>query len=166
MVVPKKTLTKRVPSKRTVAGKLNHRTKATAKTTPKASRAIVKAKSVQVAARIIQNKMKSIYDLDKWVPGTELQEAATPLDVMIEAMRRAYKIGGPLRAFEYAVAAAPYIHGKINTINLTLPGVVGSDGVVRAVQEGAVTLNSMLVEFVDPPEPDIDDVEDVLAGRK
>jgi hypothetical protein len=48
----------------------------------------------------------------------ELPEDATPLDVMVMAMRRAFMVGGSLFAAKYAEAAAPYMHGKISTVEL------------------------------------------------
>jgi len=53
--------------------------------------------------------------------GDELPENATPLDVMIMAMRSAYKLGGSLMAFPYAEKAAPYLHARIAQIQLADP---------------------------------------------
>jgi hypothetical protein len=53
--------------------------------------------------------------------GDELPENATPLDVMIMAMRSAYKLGGSLMAFPYAEKAAPYLHARIAQIALVDP---------------------------------------------
>jgi hypothetical protein len=48
---------------------------------------------------------------------------------MIEAMRRAYKLGGPIAAFPYAEKAAPYLHAKISSIELKTPTPQGLGGV-------------------------------------
>lgn len=46
----------------------------------------------------------------------------TPLEVMIEAMRKAYKSkGGAAAAFQYAIAAAPYMHPRISSIEVSGP---------------------------------------------
>jgi len=60
----------------------------------------------------------------------ELPDDATPLDVMIEAMRCAYKLAGAIGAFSYAKEAAPYLHARINSI--TLNNGTGQDGEVTA----------------------------------
>ena len=49
---------------------------------------------------------------------TELPDNATPLDVLLMAMRRAFLLGGSIYAAPYAEKAAPYLHGKISTIEL------------------------------------------------
>lgn len=51
------------------------------------------------------------------------QEGITPLEVMIQAMREAYETGGPVAAFPFAKDAAPYMHAKISSMELT-----GKDG--------------------------------------
>jgi heme oxygenase len=48
----------------------------------------------------------------------ELPDNATPLDVLIMAMRRAFLVGGSTHAAQFAEKAAPYMHGKISTIEL------------------------------------------------
>lgn len=60
--------------------------------------------------------------------GEELPADATPLDVMMLAMRAAYKIGsakgpgqGAIAAFPYAEKAAPYIHARIAQMQLIPP---------------------------------------------
>jgi hypothetical protein len=58
----------------------------------------------------------------------ELPCNATPLDVMIEAMRRAYQLGGPIAAFPFAEKAAPYLHAKISSIELKTPSPLGAQG--------------------------------------
>lgn len=52
---------------------------------------------------------------------TDLPPGTTPLEVMIEAMRVAYKVAGPLGAMPFAEKAAPYIHAKMGSMELT-PG--------------------------------------------
>lgn len=77
--------------------------------------------------------------------GGVLPRAATPLDVMVEAMRVAYRLGGALAAFPYAKEAAPYVHAKISSITLTPPAPEHPDGA-----QGDLPL----VEFVNPDEQD------------
>lgn len=50
-----------------------------------------------------------------------LPEDATPLDVMLMAMRAAYKLGGSLYAAPFAEKAAPYLHPKVTSIELRNP---------------------------------------------
>ncbi len=45
-----------------------------------------------------------------------------PLDVMLEAMRAAYKKGGAAAAFDFAKDAAPYLHAKLSSIEATGKG--------------------------------------------
>jgi hypothetical protein len=45
--------------------------------------------------------------------GEELPKDATPLDVMLAAMRCAYNRAGPEAAAVYAKDAAPYLHARI-----------------------------------------------------
>jgi hypothetical protein len=45
-----------------------------------------------------------------------LQEGKTPLDVLLEAMRDAYKEGGAMLAMPFAKEAAPYVHPKLSAI--------------------------------------------------
>jgi hypothetical protein len=73
-----------------------------------------------------------------------LPTTATPLDVMVEAMRRAYRLGGPIAAFPFAEKAAPFLHAKISSIELKTP-TAGA-----AVGQGT----RFLVEFVraNPPK--------------
>lgn len=49
----------------------------------------------------------------------ELPDNATPLDVMMMAMRKAYKIGGSIYASPYAEKCAPYIHARLANIQQT-----------------------------------------------
>lgn len=76
-------------------------------------------------------------------PMPELPNSATPLDVMIEAMRRAYRLGGPIAAFPYAEKAAPYLHAKISSIELRTPTPGAAAGLGTR----------FLVEFVKAPPP-------------
>lgn len=48
----------------------------------------------------------------------ELPPDATPLDVMVMAMRVAYRKGGAIAAQPYARDAAPYIHARIAQMEL------------------------------------------------
>lgn len=48
----------------------------------------------------------------------ELPPEATPLDVMVMAMRAAYRKGGALAAQPYARDAAPYLHARIAQMEL------------------------------------------------
>jgi hypothetical protein len=48
----------------------------------------------------------------------ELPLDATPLDVMVMAMRVAYRTGGALAAQPYARDAAPYLHARIAQMEL------------------------------------------------
>ena len=59
----------------------------------------------------------------------KLPDEATPLDVMIMAMREAYEVGGSLMAFPYAEKAAPYLHARISSV--TLPSPTSSALVLR-----------------------------------
>lgn len=49
----------------------------------------------------------------------DLPDNATPLDVMMMAMRKAYKMGGSLAAAPYAEKCAPYIHARLANIQQT-----------------------------------------------
>lgn len=61
------------------------------------------------------------------------------------AMNRAYMLGGSIAAAPYAEKAAPYIHGKISSIELKNPIGGGSGGSGKPVP--------FRIEFVDPQEP-------------
>lgn len=50
--------------------------------------------------------------------GSDLPADATPLDVMLMAMRKAYKLGGSIAATPYAEKCAPYIHARIAQMEL------------------------------------------------
>lgn len=45
-----------------------------------------------------------------------LNEGKTPLEIMLEGMREAYKAGGPLAAMPFAKEAAPYVHPKLSSV--------------------------------------------------
>lgn len=70
-------------------------------------------RSKQVANEIAEGKR-----LIKEVEG-ELPDNATPLDVMMMAMRAAFKVGGSLAAAPYAEKCAPYIHARLANIQQT-----------------------------------------------
>lgn len=59
----------------------------------------------------------------RFVEETEgpLPQDATPLDVMLMAMRKAYLTGGSLAAAPYAEKCAPYIHARIAQMELKPP---------------------------------------------
>jgi hypothetical protein len=73
-------------------------------------------RSKQVADEIAEGK-RFIEEHD----GVPLPADATPLDVMLLAMRRAYVLGGSLMAAPYAEKAAPYIHARIAQMELKNP---------------------------------------------
>ncbi len=50
------------------------------------------------------------------------EQGVTPLEVMIEAMRDAYAQGGAAAAFMYAKDAAPYMHAKLASTEMTGKG--------------------------------------------
>lgn len=52
-----------------------------------------------------------------------IEAGLTPLEVMLEAMGEAYNTGGAVAAFPFAKDAAPYMHAKIQAMELT-----GKDG--------------------------------------
>lgn len=72
-----------------------------------------KGKSLKVANDIAAGK-RFVEEHD----GEPLPRDATPLDVMLMAMRKAYELYGSLRASEYAEKCAPYLHAKIASIEL------------------------------------------------
>lgn len=126
MATTKKTPTKRTPAKKTPAKPTVH------------TRSMARERSVLVANEIAAGKRNILEE-----EHSELPPNATPLDVLLMAMRRSYMVGGSLLAAEYAEKAAPYIHGKISSIELKNPtGVQG--------QQGAGQPIAFRVEFVDP----------------
>lgn len=72
-----------------------------------------KKRSLEVANQIAEGK-RLLEEHD----GTELPPDATPLDVMLMAMRKAYRIGGSIAATPYAEKCAPYIHARIAQMEL------------------------------------------------
>lgn len=70
------------------------------------------ARSKEVANLIAEGKR---YILDG---GQPLPKDATPLDVMLAAMRAAYDRAGPEVASQFAAMAAPYLHAKIAQMEL------------------------------------------------
>lgn len=72
-----------------------------------------KKRSLDIANQIAEGK-RFIEEHD----GTELPADATPLDVMLMAMRKAYKLGGSIAATPYAEKCAPYIHARIAQMEL------------------------------------------------
>lgn len=107
-----------------------------------------KASSTKGAA---QSRSKLIADAyaagERVVPqeSLELPPNTTPLDVLMMAMHRAYMVGGSLHAAEYAEKAAPYMHGKISSIELKNPLGGGGAGDGKPVP--------FRIEFVDPKDP-------------
>jgi hypothetical protein len=55
-----------------------------------------------------------------------LKEGTTPLEVMLEAMREAYQVGGALAAMPYAKEAAPYLHPKLSSVEANIDGTLGT----------------------------------------
>ena len=49
-----------------------------------------------------------------------LAEGVTPLEVMMTTMRAAWSEGNAEKAFEYAVHAAPYVHARLASTNMTV----------------------------------------------
>ncbi len=62
-----------------------------------------------------------------------LREGKAPLEVMLEAMREAYKAGGAVAAAPFAKEAAPYVHPKRSAIDASVQGGL----VIELVQFGA-----------------------------
>lgn len=54
-----------------------------------------------------------------------LREGASPLDVLLEAMRDAYAEGGATAAMPFAKEAAPYVHPKLSAVDAKVDGVIG-----------------------------------------
>lgn len=79
-------------------------------------RSVARQKSDAAAARIHDGRVHGSIDRK------ELPAGATPLDVMILAMRVAYREGGAIAAQPYARDAAPYMHARIAQMDLKLPG--------------------------------------------
>jgi hypothetical protein len=75
-----------------------------------------KQRSLEVANQIAEGKRR-FEEHD----GSPLPDDATPLDVILMAMRKAYSIGGSIAAVPYAEMAAPYIHARIAQVQLKNP---------------------------------------------
>jgi hypothetical protein len=76
------------------------------------------------AARTASNRIaEEILKAERYVlqEGDPLPESATPLDIMMCAMRTAYRKGGPEAAFPYAEKTAPYLHARIAQMELKNP---------------------------------------------
>lgn len=46
-----------------------------------------------------------------------IAEGVTPLEVMVQAMREAFKTGGALAAFQYAEKVAPFMHPRLQAVS-------------------------------------------------
>lgn len=69
-------------------------------------------------------KKGSVSKRSREIADKAAQEGITPLEVMLEAMKKAYKSkGGAIAAFQYAKETAPYMHPRISSVELT-----GRDG--------------------------------------
>lgn len=79
---------------------------------PKGTGAPATRRSTKVAERI-QNGILAVEE-----EFGELPPEATPLDVMVMAMRAAYRKGGAIAAQPYARDAAPYLHARIAQMEL------------------------------------------------
>ena len=74
-------------------------------------------RSKKIASEIAEGKRF----VEEGHDGSALPADATPLDVMMMAMRKAYVQGGSIAAFPYAEKCAPYIHARIAQIELKNP---------------------------------------------
>lgn len=76
-----------------------------------------------VAKRASQKIAEEILAAQRYVlqDGDPLPDTATPLDIMMCAMRKAYRDGGPMMAFPYAEKTAPYLHARIAQMELKNP---------------------------------------------
>lgn len=77
--------------------------------------AAARTASVKIAEEILEGKR---YVLQA---GDPLPDTATPLDIMLCAMRTAYREEGPRAATYYAEKAAPYLHARIAQMELKNP---------------------------------------------
>jgi hypothetical protein len=75
-------------------------------------KAVARTASVRIAEEILECKRYVLQE------GDPLPDSATPLDIMLCAMRTAYKRAGPEAATVYAVQAAPYLHARIAQMEL------------------------------------------------
>lgn len=109
-------------------------------------------------AKISANVAEAIINGQRFLEkqGKKLDPRATPLDVLVEAMREAYEVGGAMFAASYAKEAAPYIHAKIANIELR---PVGSNPTPQTdVQK--LGLAQLYVDFIDVEATEVKD-EDV-----
>lgn len=74
-------------------------------------------KTTQRSKKVANEIAEGTRDLTE--PEGELPPGATPLDVMMMAMRKAFKVGGSLAAAPYAEKCAPYIHARLANIQQT-----------------------------------------------
>lgn len=107
-------------------------------------------KTREAAARIIDGDVKGA--VGKY---GELDPSATPLDVLVQAMRDAYAIGGAMMAAPFAEKAAPYIHAKIANIEIKPPGSHPTNEDPKRLG-----LDKFLVEYVDVIDVDATEVKD------
>jgi len=135
-------VTKAPPKKQPQRAARKRSQKIAAGTTEPGVTGMAGARSIKVADEIAAGKRnipEEQYD--------DLPPNATPLDILIMAMRRAYLLGGSIAAAPYAEKAAPYLHGKISSIELKNPLGGGA-----APGESGKPI-PFRIEFVDPPAP-------------
>src|SRR5207302_8270258 len=53
-----------------------------------------------------------------------LEQGTTPLEVILEAMREAYRQQGAAAAVPYAKEAAPYVHPRLSAVDANIDGVI------------------------------------------
>lgn len=75
----------------------------------------VRQASLEVAEEILRAERYVLQE------GDPLPDTATPLDIMLCAMRTAYRTGGPSASFPYAEKTAPYLHARIAQMELRNP---------------------------------------------
>lgn len=96
-------------------------------------RKTVKARTVAEKSLVAANRLlngHSILSEDD----LKLPDHATPLDVMMQAMRKAYQTGGAMAAFPFARECAPYMHARISSMTLK-PGGSEQAQITRIVRE-------------------------------
>lgn len=71
-------------------------------------------------------------NLAEWV----MQSGLAPLEVMINAMRGALECGDEKSAVTYATAAAPYVHARIQSVELKNPNGEEFKTITRVIFEG------------------------------
>jgi hypothetical protein len=110
---------------------------------PVGSKTGLKASKSQLAKLLEAGGVKSAIGAHD---GTKMPKGFTPLQVMEAAMARAWELGGPLFAFNFAKEAAPFRHAKLSS--LSAGGGFGGGG-----QNGGgaqVARVRVEVEFVRP----------------